>query len=66
MKIVIMGYSGSGKSTLAGKLGKIYGADVLHFDTVHFLPEWEIRSREEKERITEEFMNMIPHFPHHT
>lgn len=57
MKIAIMGYSGSGKSTLAGKLGKIYGADVLHFDTVHFLPEWEVRSSEEKERITEEFMN---------
>ncbi len=57
MKIAIMGYSGSGKSTLAGKLGEIYGADVLHFDTVHFLPNWEIRCREEKERITEEFMN---------
>ncbi len=57
MKIAIMGYSGSGKSTLARKLGEIYKADVLHFDTVHFLPDWEIRSREEKERITEEFMN---------
>ncbi len=57
MKIAIMGYSGSGKSTLARKLGEIYGADVLHFDTVHFLPDWVIRSREEKERITEEFMN---------
>ncbi len=57
MKIAIMGYSGSGKSTLARKLGEIYGADVLHFDTVHFLPDWKIRSKEEKERITEEFMN---------
>ncbi len=57
MKAAIMGYSGSGKSTLAKKLGELYGADVLHFDTVHFLPDWEIRSREEKERITEEFMN---------
>ncbi len=57
MKIVIMGYSGSGKSTLARKLGELYGVDVLHFDTVHFLPDWEIRSREEKERITKEFMD---------
>lgn len=57
MKISIMGYSGSGKSTLARRLGEIYGADVLHFDTVHFLPDWEIRSTEDKERITEEFMN---------
>ncbi len=57
MKIAIMGYSGSGKSTLARRLGEIYGADVFHFDTVHFLPDWKIRSREDKERITEEFMN---------
>lgn len=57
MKIVIMGYSGSGKSTLARKLGELYGVDVLHFDTVHFLPDWKIRSREEKERITKEFMD---------
>lgn len=57
MKIAIMGYSGSGKSTLARKLGELYGVDVLHFDTVHFLPDWIIRSREEKERITEDFMN---------
>lgn len=57
MKIVIMGYSGSGKSTLARKLGGIYGVEVFHFDTVHFLPDWEIRSREEKERLTRTFMD---------
>ena len=57
MKIAIMGYSGSGKSTLAKELAQIYNADVLHFDTVQFLPNWEIRDPEEKKRITEDFMN---------
>jgi adenylate kinase family enzyme len=57
MKIVVMGYSGSGKSTLARKLGQHYGCDVLHFDTVQFLPEWEIRGQEEKLQITKEFLD---------
>ena len=57
MKIAILGYSGSGKSTLARLISEKYNIDVLHFDAVHFLPEWEIRSREEKERITKEFLD---------
>ena len=57
MKIAIMGYSGSGKSTLARLLAERYQIDVLHFDAVQFLPGWEIRSQEEKARITAEFMN---------
>jgi len=57
LKIAIMGYSGSGKSTLARRLGEAYGVDVLHFDTVQFLPGWEVRPQEEKARITEEFLN---------
>ena len=57
MKIAILGFSGSGKSTLARKLGEIYNAEVLHFDTVHFLPNWEIRNTEEKERITKDFLD---------
>lgn len=57
MKIAIIGYSGSGKSTLAKKAGDIYQADVLHFDAVHFLPNWEIRSDEDKKRITKEFLD---------
>ena len=57
MKIVIMGYSGSGKSTLAKKLGQRFGCEVLHFDTVQFLPDWEIRSQEEKLKITKEFLD---------
>ncbi len=57
MKIAIMGYSGSGKSTLARELAEIYHAEVLHFDTVQFLPNWEVRNGEEKKRMTEEFMD---------
>ncbi len=57
MKIAILGYSGSGKSTLARLLGELYGLDVLHFDAVHFLPGWEIRDRDEKVRLTEEFLD---------
>lgn len=48
MKFAIVGYSGSGKSTLARELAKKYQTDVLHFDAVHFLPDWKIRSDEEK------------------
>ena len=57
MKIAIIGYSGSGKSTLARKLGAQYNIPVLHFDTVQFLPNWEIRSQEEKAQITKDFLD---------
>lgn len=57
MKISIIGYSGAGKSTLARRLGKKYNIDVLHFDAVQFLPDWEIRELEEKQRITKEFLD---------
>ena len=57
MKIAILGYSGSGKSTLARILSEKYNIEALHFDTVQFLPDWEIRSREDKERITKEFLD---------
>ena len=57
MKIAIVGYSGSGKSTLARKLAEIYQIDILHFDTIQFLPNWTIRSEEEKKKITENFLD---------
>ena len=43
MKIQIYGYSGSGKSTLAHDLGAKLELPVLHMDTVHFLPGWQVR-----------------------
>ena len=54
MKIAIMGYSGSGKSTLAQKMADKYNIAVLHFDTVQFKPNWEIRSDAVKKKMTEE------------
>ena len=57
MKISVMGYSGSGKSTLAKALGKKYGAEVLHFDAIHWLPNWTMNTPEEKLRLTEEFLD---------
>ena len=57
MKIAIIGYSGSGKSTLAKRLGELYGASVLHLDTVHFLPKWEERTNEDECKIVTEFLD---------
>lgn len=57
MKIAILGYSGCGKSTLAERLGALYCVEVFHFDSVQFLPGWKIRSMDEKQRMTEDFMN---------
>ena len=58
MKIAILGYSGSGKSTLARKLGEHYGIPVLHFDTVQFRPNWEIRPQASKEIMTKTFLDL--------
>ena len=52
VKIAVLGYSGSGKSTLARLLAEKYRVDILHFDTVQFLPGWVIRSDVEKTRLT--------------
>ena len=57
MKIAIAGYSGSGKSTLAKMLGEKHSLPVLHFDTVQFLPGWEVRDFEEQLKMTNEFMD---------
>ena len=60
MKIAILGFSGSGKSTLAQTLGDITGAPVLHLDTVQFLPNWQVREAEEKQRLVEDFLDSHP------
>ncbi len=57
MKISIIGYSGSGKSTLAAKLAERYKTDVLHLDSVHWLPGWQERSEEEKNRLVAAFLD---------
>lgn len=57
MKIAILGYSGSGKSTLAACLGERLGLAVLHLDSVNFLPNWELRERNEMNAIVGEFLD---------
>lgn len=57
MKIAIIGYSGSGKSTMAKRISERFGLPVLYLDTVHWLPGWQEREREDSQRIVREFMD---------
>lgn len=57
MKIAVMGYSGSGKSTLARTLAERHGVEVLHLDSVQFLPGWVVRDEADKERMVREFLD---------
>ena len=57
MKIAITGYSGSGKSTLAEIAGRYYKADILHLDTVHFLPGWVERDTESEQKTVKDFLD---------
>lgn len=57
MKIMILGYSGSGKSTLAWTLSATSGIPCLHLDQINFAPMWKERSREEKCRRLETFLD---------
>ena len=51
MKTMIIGYSGSGKSTLAKTIADKEGVPSLFLDTVHWLPGWKERPREEEIKI---------------
>lgn len=57
MKTAVIGFSGSGKSTLARRLGQLYKAEVLHLDSVHFLPGWAERDSEDEKQIVEDFLD---------
>lgn len=50
-KISIIGGPGTGKSTLASNLGKVLDISVYHIDGIHHLPNWEIRNKEERDKI---------------
>lgn len=39
-RVMIFGFSGGGKSTLARKMGEILDIEPLHFDAIHWLPDW--------------------------
>ena len=46
-KILIIGSCGAGKSTLARSLHEATGLPVVHLDTLHWLPGWTERTKEE-------------------
>ena len=57
MKIAIVGYSGSGKSTLARFLSEQLLSPVRYLDTVHWLPGWQERPKEETKAIVQTFLD---------
>lgn len=57
MKTMIIGYSGSGKSTLAKTIADKEGVPSLFLDTVHWLPGWKERPREEEIKIVCDFLD---------
>ena len=50
-KISIIGGSGTGKTTLANNLGKELDLPVYHIDGIHHLENWEIRDKDERDKI---------------
>lgn len=56
-KISIIGGSGTGKTTLANNLGKELNIPVYHIDGIHHLENWEIRDKDERDKIILEKAN---------
>ncbi|MBR1540386.1 MAG: topology modulation protein [Clostridia bacterium] len=56
-KIAVIGGSGTGKTTLTTNLGKDLNLPVMHIDGVHHLENWEIRDKEERDKIILEKAN---------
>lgn len=56
MKIQVCGFSASGKSTFSKALAKHYNAPVLHLDTIHFGPNWQIIPDEVMDVKIKEFL----------
>lgn len=50
-RIVVSGFSGSGKSTLAKEIGRELELPVIDIDNLCFTKEWNMKPREEIERI---------------
>lgn len=56
-KIAVIGGSGSGKTTLTTNLGKELKLPIMHMDGVHHLENWQIRDKEERDKIILEKVN---------
>jgi len=50
-KISIIGGPGTGKSTLANNLGKCLNLPIYHIDGIHHLENWQIRDKQERDKI---------------
>lgn len=50
-RISIIGGSGTGKTTLANILSEKYNIPVTHIDGIHHLKNWEIRDKDERDKI---------------
>jgi adenylate kinase family enzyme len=57
VKIQVCGFSASGKSTFSKALAKYYNTKVLHLDTLHFGPNWEIIPDTEMAKKIDEFLD---------
>ena len=50
-RICVVGAPGTGKTTLSKKLSKIYKLPVCHLDSIHQLPNWELRDEKERDNM---------------
>ena len=50
-KISIIGGSGTGKTTLSNNLSKTLNLPVYHIDGIHYLKNWQVRNKEERNKI---------------
>ena len=50
-RISIIGGSGTGKTTLSEELSKIYGIPATHIDGIHHLENWQIRDKNERDKM---------------
>ena len=56
-RIIILGGSGSGKSTLASRISEFTGYPVYHLDNLFLDSNWDMKSREEREEISKQFLS---------
>lgn len=55
-KIAIIGGPGTGKTTLANILSKKFNISATHIDGIHHLPNWQVRDKNERDKI---ILNLI-------